>query len=149
MQRRPGTEAFHYVAGIGLTQTHGTHIAHYRPAGNETTTTIGCRDLLDSIHCTTASACTLPLNRTCTISIVLFSMSNLSTDQFFVPGSILTLFLTVDQAVFKCNATILKPFIPFTKSQVLLVELQPHISGIPFPVILKVYNPYFINDHEQ
>lgn len=50
-------------------------------------------------------------------------MSDSSADQFFAPGSILTLFLTIDQAVFKCNASILKPFIPFnTKSQVLLVR---------------------------
>jgi hypothetical protein len=45
-----------------------------------------------------------------------------------------------------CNASILKPFVPFTKSQVLLVELKPHISGIPSPVILKVYDPRFTND---
>ncbi|KAF8705661.1 hypothetical protein AX14_013827 [Amanita brunnescens Koide BX004] len=76
-------------------------------------------------------------------------MSNSSAGQFFAPGSILTLFLTVDQAVFECNAYILKPFVPFTKSQVLLVELQPHISGIPSSVILKVYDPRFINDRER
>ena len=54
------------------------------------------------------------------------------TDQFFAPGSILTLFLTIDQAVFKCNASILKPFIPFnTKSQVLLVTASYIRNTIP------------------
>ncbi|KAF8344721.1 hypothetical protein F5887DRAFT_1134365 [Amanita rubescens] len=76
-------------------------------------------------------------------------MSNSSADQFFASGRILTLSLTVDQAVFECNASILKQFLPFTKSQVLLVELQPPISGIPSPVILKVYDPRFINDSER
>jgi len=76
------------------------------------------------------------------------SMSNSSADQFFAPGSILTLLLTIDQAVFECNASILKIFIPFTKSQVLLVELQPRISRIPSLIILKVYDPRFIKDCE-
>ena len=76
-------------------------------------------------------------------------MSNSSADQFFACGSILTLFLTVDQAVFECNAYILKAFVPFTKSQVLLVELQPPIFGIPSPIILKVYDPRFIGDRER
>ncbi|KAF8329011.1 hypothetical protein F5887DRAFT_131445 [Amanita rubescens] len=76
-------------------------------------------------------------------------MSNSSADQFFAPGGILTLFLTVDQAVFECNAYILKAFVPFTKSQVLLVELQPRICEIPSPIIIKVYDPRFINDRER
>ena len=64
-------------------------------------------------------------------------------------GRILTLSLTVDQGAFECNTSILKPFVPFAKSQVLLVELQPHISGISSLVILKVYDPRFINDRER
>ena len=73
-------------------------------------------------------------------------MSNPSEDQLFAPGSILTLSLTTDQGVFECNASILKPFLLFTRSQVLLVELQPHISGIPPHVALKVYDPRFMKD---
>jgi serine/threonine protein kinase len=73
-------------------------------------------------------------------------MSNSSADEFFAPGHILTLSLTIDQAIFECKASILQPFQPFTKSQILLVELQPPISGIPSPVILKIYDPRFIND---
>ena len=68
-------------------------------------------------------------------------MSNLFADQFFALGGILTLFLTVDQVVFECNAYIFKAFVPFTKSQVLLVELQPRICGMPSPIIIKVYDP--------
>jgi serine/threonine protein kinase len=75
-------------------------------------------------------------------------MSNESADHF-APGTIFSLFLTVDKEVFECNACILRPFVPFTKSQVLLVELQPHICGIPSPVVLKVYDPRFINDREK
>ena len=75
-------------------------------------------------------------------------MSNSSADQFFAPGSVLTLFLTINQAVFECNASILKIFVPFKKSQVLLVELQPRISGIPSAVILKVYDPRFVKGRE-
>jgi serine/threonine protein kinase len=75
--------------------------------------------------------------------------SSSSVDQFFAPGRLLTLSLTVDQTVFLCKASILKSFLPFTKSQVLLVDLQPLLNGLATPVILKVYDPRFINDREQ
>jgi serine/threonine protein kinase len=76
-------------------------------------------------------------------------LSNSSADQFFAPGHTLSLSLTVDQAILECKASILKAFVPFTKSQVLLVKLQPDINGIPSPIILKVYDPRFINDRER
>ena len=61
-------------------------------------------------------------------------MSNESADHF-APGTILSLFLT-------CNACIIKSFVPFTKSQVLPVELRPHnICGI--------YDPRFTSDREK
>lgn len=76
-------------------------------------------------------------------------MSDSSADEFFAVGRILSLSLTVEQAIIECKATILKPFVPFTKSQVLLVKLQPPISGIPSNVILKIYGPRFINDRDR
>jgi hypothetical protein len=76
-------------------------------------------------------------------------VSNSSADEFFASGRILTLCLLIDRAIIECKASILKPFLPSTQNQVLLVELQPPISGIPSNVILKVYDPRFINDRDR
>ena len=72
-----------------------------------------------------------------------------SSAELFGLGYILHLSLTIDQAIIECKASILKPFLRFTKSQALLVELQPPISGIPSNIVLKIYDPRFINDRDR
>ena len=44
----------------------------------------------------------------------------------FAPVTILFLFSTVNREAFKCNTCILRPFIPFTKCQVFLLELASY-----------------------
>ena len=68
-------------------------------------------------------------------------MSNSSADELFSLGYILHLSLTINQAIIECKASVLKPFLSFTKSQALLVELQAPISGIPVNVVLNIYGP--------
>ncbi|KAF9508211.1 hypothetical protein BS47DRAFT_1488477 [Hydnum rufescens UP504] len=46
----------------------------------------------------------------------------------------------------ECTATVIKPFLPVTKSQVFLVNVHPAPGGIPSPIILKVSDPRFIED---
>ena len=91
---------------------------------------------------------------TCTISVVLsvsrFEIPCQTNPQITLRLVLLdpSLSLTVDKEVFECNACIIKPFVPFTKSQVSLVELQPHICGIPSPIVLKVYDPLYQRSRE-
>ncbi|KAF9508214.1 hypothetical protein BS47DRAFT_1350663, partial [Hydnum rufescens UP504] len=46
----------------------------------------------------------------------------------------------------ECTATVIKPFLPVTKSQVFLVNVHPAHNGIPSAIILKVFDPRFIED---
>ena len=41
---------------------------------------------------------------------------------------------------------IIKPFLPFTKSQVFLVRPEPARKGLPSELILKVYDPRYLDD---
>ncbi|KAF9512541.1 hypothetical protein BS47DRAFT_1054620 [Hydnum rufescens UP504] len=46
----------------------------------------------------------------------------------------------------ECTATVIKPFLPFTKSQVFLVDVHGAPNGTPSPMILKIFDPRFIED---
>jgi hypothetical protein len=50
-------------------------------------------------------------------------------------------FLTHSLTVFDCKASSLSSFLPFTKSQVLLMDLQPLLYSFPSAVLLKAYDP--------
>ena len=61
----------------------------------------------------------------------------------FPGGSRLVVRLTDETSL---SLQIIKPFLPFTKSQVFLVRPEPARSGIPSKLILKVYDPRYLED---
>jgi serine/threonine protein kinase len=46
----------------------------------------------------------------------------------------------------ECTATVIKPFLPITKSQVFLVDVHGALNGVPSPMILKIFDPRFLED---
>ena len=75
-------------------------------------------------------------------------MSNSYADELFALGRILHLSLTINRVIIECKASLLKPFLPFTKARSYLSSYSL-ISGIPSNVVLKIYDPHFINDRDR
>ena len=61
----------------------------------------------------------------------------------FPAGSHLVLRLTDGTSL---SLHIVKPFLPFTKSQVFHVRLEPARDGLPSELILKVFDPRYLDD---